>query len=216
MIRSPMLAKREFAANPLNVVELSVLVAMTLLAVIASDGRAFSADPPPVALEPISVLAVRYTLETPGGGEIFPALASSFPNQYWPVATLTMVNTSSLPLVERVSAEICGWSRQSAQSVNLAPHETRTLQLNPELLPQTFENGEIRLATLEVRANVPGASVGYDETRPVYLHAASDFFWGAGFANAQFIARWVTPHDPAVLRLGSLARRYVPRGRLAG
>ena len=55
-----------------------------------------------------------------------------------------------------------------------------------------------------------------DETRPVYLHSASDFFWGDKFANAQFIARWVTPHDPAVLQLVSSARNYVRRGRLAG
>ena len=67
-----------------------------------------------------------------------------------------------------------------------------------------------------MRANVPGSSVGYDETRPVYLHAASDFFWGDRLVNAQFIARWVTPHDPAVLQLVSLARKYAPRGRLAG
>ena len=127
-----------------------------------------------------------------------------------------MVNTSSQPLVETVSAEIPDWSRQSVQTVNLAPNETRTLRLNPELLPQAFLNGEIRPATLEVRASILGTALGYDETRPVYLHSASDFFWGDKFANAQFIARWVTPHDPAVLQLVSSARNYVRRGRLAG
>jgi hypothetical protein len=41
-------------------------------------------------------------------------------------------------------------------------------------------------------------------------------FWGNQFANAQYIARWVTPHDPTVLQLVSSARNYVKRGRLAG
>src|SRR5579862_7931864 len=120
-----MLTKRQFAAGPTHVVKLPIFLAMMLPIAIGCTGRALRAGPPPAAPEPVSVLAVRYTLDTPGGGEIFPALASSFPNQYWPVATLTMVNTSSSPLVERVSAEICGWSRQSVQSVNLAPNESR-------------------------------------------------------------------------------------------
>ena len=102
------------------------------------------------------------------------------------------------------------------QTVNLAPNESRTIRLNPELLPQAFLNGEIRPATLEVRANILGTTLGYNETRPVYLHSVSDFFWGDKLANAQFIARWVTPHDPAVMKLVSSARNYVRRGRLAG
>ena len=130
-----MLTKRQFAASPIRAVEHCVLVALMLLAAIASAVSALKAYPPPSAPETNSPLAVSYTLDIPGGGEIFPALASSSPGQYWPVATLTMVNTSSLTLLERVSAEIYGWSRQSAESVNLGPKETRILQLNPELLP---------------------------------------------------------------------------------
>jgi hypothetical protein len=159
---------------------------------------------------------VRYQLNIPGDGEIFPALASGSPAQYWPVATLTMVNTSSRPVLETISAEIPDWSRHSVQTVDLAPNETRTIRLNPELLPQAFENGEIRPATLEVGASALGTTLDDTETRPVYLHSASDFFWGDKMANAQFIARWVTPHDPAVLQLISSARNYVQRGRLAG
>jgi hypothetical protein len=155
-------------------------------------------------------------LDIPGGGEIFPALTSCAPPHYWPVATLSMVNTSSQPIVEMVSAEIPDWSRQSVETVSLAPNETRTIQLNPELLPQAYQNGEIRPATLEVRASMVGTTFGFKETRTVYLHSASDLFWGNKFINAEFIARWVTPHDPMVLQLVSSVRNYVRRGRLAG
>jgi hypothetical protein len=189
--------------------------AALLLAVVAAGGHRMLASGP-AQPEPDAQIQVRYTLDTPGGGEIFPALASSSPAQYWPVATLTMVNTSSRPLLETVSAGIPDWSRTCIQTVNLAPNETRTIRLNPELLPQAFANVEIRPATLEVRASILGSALGYNETRPVYLHSASDFFWGDKLANAQFIARWVTPHDPAVLQLVSSARNYVRRGRLAG
>jgi hypothetical protein len=182
----------------------------------AGEDLALGDKPASAGREPISPLQVRYQLDIPGGGEIFLALTSSAPAEYWPIATLTMVNTSPQPLVETVSAEIPVWSRKSVQTVNLEPNETRTIQLNPELLPEAFENGEIRPATLEVRAGVFGTALDYDETHPVYLHSASDFFWGDKFANAQFIARWVTPHDPAVQQLVSSARNYVRRGRLAG
>ncbi len=208
--------KLKFFSDRGSVTGLLVPAALLLAAVSAGEDRAWGNNPPPAQPEPGSALVVRYTLDTPGAGEIFPALASSAPADYWPIAMLTMVNTSSQPLVETVSAEIPDWSRLSVQTINLAPNETRTLRLNPELLPQAFSNGEIRPATLEVRASILGTSLSFDETRPVYLHAASDFFWGDKLANAQFIARWVTPHDPAVLQLISSARNYVRRGRLAG
>ena len=198
------------------VARLFVSAALLLAVASAAEGRAFGDSLAPAPPDLILPLRVHYTLDIPGGGEIFPALTSSAPAQYWPIATLTMVNTSSQPVVETVSAVIHDWSRQSAQTVNLAPNERRTIPLNPELLPRAFENGEIRPATLEVHANILGTTLGYLETRPVYLHSASDFYWGDKLANAQFIARWVTPHDPSVLQLVSSARNYVRRGRLAG
>jgi hypothetical protein len=159
---------------------------------------------------------MRYHLDVPGGGEVFPALAAGGPTDYWPIANLSVTNTSSQALVETVAAQVHGWSRRFVQRLSLAPNETRTVRLNPELLPQAFANGEIRPATLEVEAGALGGPADYNETRPLYLHAASDFFWGSNLVNAPFIARWVTPHDPAVLQLVSSSRKFVPRGRLAG
>ena len=208
-----MLMMRKFMPGAGSVNGLAVLwLAMAL----AAEGLASAHNPAPAQPEPISPFQVRYQLDIPGGGEIFPALTSCGPPHYWPVATLSMENTSSQPIVELVSAEIPDWSRQSVETVSLAPNETRTIRLNPELLPQAFQNGEIRPATLEVRAAIVGTAFGYNETRPVYLHSASDLFWGNKFVNAQFIARWVTPHEPTVLQLVSSARNYVRRGRLAG
>jgi len=165
---------------------------------------------------PVSPLQVRYQLDLPGRGEIFPALAASNPSDYWPVAVLSIANTSNRPLLQTISAEIPDWSRRSSKSVVIGSHETRTVYINPELLPQAYQNAEIRRALLEVRASNPENFPGYSQTRPVYLHSVSDLYWGAKFSNSQFIARWVTPHDPAVIRLVSSARKYVARGRLAG
>jgi len=50
----------------------------------------------------------------------------------------------------------------------------------------------------------------------VFLHSASDLYWGRKFANAQLLARWVTPHDQPVLQLVARAERFIPGGRLRG
>jgi len=164
-----------------------------------------------------SPLEVQYRLELPGRGEIFPALVAGHASDYWPAAVLTITNTSDRPLVQVVRSEIPGWSRAAALNFVLPPRQSRKLELTPELLPRAFQNGEIRRAELRVSVSQPEADApAYTQSRPVLIHPAGDLYWGQRFANAQLIARWVTPHDAAVLRLVADARRYAPDGRLGG
>ncbi len=167
------------------------------------------------AAAPISPLQVRYQLDVPGRGEIFPSLSANA-RDYWPVAVLTISNSSERPLIQVISAEITGWSAKAEQKVVIGARETRVVDVTPDLLPQAYANNEMRQVTLHVHVTGPGQDFGYSQKRPVFLHAATDLFWGSKFSNAQFIARWVTPHDPAVLRLVSDARQYIPHGRMAG
>ena len=178
-------------------------------------------DPEPPAYthpsnEPVSPLQVQYRLDLPGRGEIFPALAGSQASDYWPVAVLNISNTANRPVLQVITAQVQGWTAELRQTVVIGPHETRSLRLEPELLPQAFENSEIRRATLEVEAQDAATGYAFAQQRPVFLHSASDLFWGRKFANAQLLARWVTPHDEAVLELVSRAEHYVPGGRFRG
>jgi len=180
--------------------------------------------PPPPALPqamhpaagPVSPLQINYKLDLPGRGEIFPALTAGRAADYWPVAVLTISNASDRPLAQTVAAQIPGWSEPAQHSLIIGPHSTRNLQISPELLPQALANQEFRRATLEVRVSSPQGPEHYFQERPVFLHSAYDLYWGKSFSNAQFIARWVTPHDPAVLRLVAEARRYIRNGRMPG
>lgn len=205
----------------------AVFLAMTLVLGAALAGtwmyvvkllrEPLSLTPPPVqasAPGPVSPLLVRYELDLPGRGEIFPALASA--SDYWPVAVFRITNTADRAVLQTVSAEVQGWSRRAEQTLVIGPRETRTLRLQPELLPAAFNNDEMRRATLEVRVLDPEGDTQFAQDRYVFLHSASDLYWGQQFANAQYIARWITPHDPAVLELVSRARRWVPSGRLPG
>jgi len=165
---------------------------------------------------PVSPLLMDYQLEVPGRGEIFPAMASVEAPEYWPVATLRVTNTADRAVAQTISAEIPDWSHRVERSVILGPRETIRVPIQPDLLPRAHENDQTRSATLEVRAAGPDAAVLFVESRTVLIHGGAEIYWGRRFANAQVTARWVTPHDPSVLALVSAARRYVPRGRLAG
>lgn len=165
---------------------------------------------------PVSPLLLHYQLDLPGRGEIFPALTSGNAADYWPVAILTIGNQAERPVLQRIRADVPGWTRVFDQTLVLGAKETRSIRLAPDLLPSAFENNEIHRAVLQVRVDDPAGAVSFSQNRPVLLHSASDLFWGKKFANAQFVARWVTPHDPAVLKLVAEARGNVRNGRMPG
>jgi hypothetical protein len=178
-------------------------------------------DPPlPARMQassgPASPLQIQYQLNMPGRGEIFPALAGGQAADYWPLATLSIANTATKPVLQIVTAEVRGWSAELRLTAVIGPHEVRTFNLDPELLPKTYDNGEIRSATLVVEVQDPATGRTFAQQRPVFLHSASDLFWGRKFANAQLLARWVTPHDDRVLKLVSESEHYVPGRHMRG
>jgi hypothetical protein len=169
--------------------------------------------PPPSTT--VSPLLVQHKLDLPGRGEIFPALTASA-SDYWPLALMTISNQSDSPVLETISAEVPGWSVPEKRTVIIGPRETRSLRISPELLPDVYDNEEIQKTVLQIQVADAFGSTAFAQDYPVYLHAASDLFWGKKFGNAQYVARWVTPHDPSVLRVISLAKKWQPRGRFAG
>jgi len=180
-------------------------------------------DPPlPARMQassgPASPLQIQYQLNMPGRGEIFPALAGgqAAAADYWPLAVLSVANTSTKPVLQIITAEVPGWSRALRQTAVIGPHEVRTFNLDPELTSRAYENGEIRSATLNVEVEDPATGHTFAQQKPVLLHSASDLYWGRKFANAQLVARWVTPHDEKVLELVARAERLIPGGRLHG
>jgi hypothetical protein len=163
----------------------------------------------------VSPLLVQHKLDLPGRGEIFPALTASA-SDYWPLAVLTISNQSDAPVLETISAVVPGWSIPMKRTVIIGPRETRSLHITPELLPAVYDNEEIARTVLQIQAVDAMGSTAFAQESPVFLHAASDLFWGKKFANAQYIARWVTPHDGSVLRVISLAKKREPKVRFAG
>ena len=183
---------------------------------ISTATRATFARENASCIAPVSPLQLQYQLNLPGRGEIFPALAGGKAVDYWPVAVLSIANTSSRPVLQMITAQVRGWTEELRETAVIGPNEVRTFNLDPQLLPEAYENQEIREANLTVEVKEPVTGHNFAEQRPVFVHSASDLFWGGKFANAQLVARWVTPHDESVLQLVSRAERIIPGGRMRG
>src|ERR1700759_4848507 len=63
-----------------------------------------------VSSGPASPLQIQYQLNMPGRGEIFPAFTGAQAADYWPVAVLSVANTSNKAVLQVISAEVKGWS----------------------------------------------------------------------------------------------------------
>lgn len=113
--------------------------------------------------------ALRFALELAGEGDVFPALAAT-ETGYRPIATLQATNTATVTVAQTVSAEIPGWSLRAEQTLVLAPGETRTVRIQPELLSRAYENDEPRQAMLEVRVHGAQTGTSFVERRALRLH----------------------------------------------
>ncbi len=185
------------------------------LALVPIEEPALPAKMKPTS-SPASPLQVHYELNLPGRGEIFPALSGGRATDYWPVAVLSISNTAAKPVMQIITAQVRGWTGELRQTAIIGPHEVRTFELNPELLANAYQNGEIRRAVLDVEVKDPGSGHTFAQQRPVFIHGSSDLYWGRKFSNAQLLARWVTPHDDSVLQLVARAQKLMPGGRLRG
>ncbi len=165
---------------------------------------------------PVSPLLLQYRLDTPGRGEIFPALAAASATDYWPTSILTITNTADQPALQIVRSEIEGFSQPREHTLIVGPKQTLTVPIIPDLLPSAFALQEIVHAPLYITVANEDGSIAYARSQAVLLHSGSDLYWGRQFANAQLVARWVTPHDPSVLQLVSQAHRFIRNGRMPG
>jgi hypothetical protein len=187
---------------------------LTLTLPIAPAPKPVANGAPPV--HRVSPLLMEYRLDTPGRGELFPALMTASASDYWPVAILTITNTGKSPAVQVITAEIPGYSRKLRQTMVVSAKETATLRITPELLPDAYGLREIAHARLHVQVLDDSGTIMFAQSRPVLIHSGNDLYWGKQFANAQVVARWVTPHDPAVMKLVANAQQFIYNGRMPG
>jgi hypothetical protein len=162
-----------------------------------------------------------YAVEAGIDGEIFPALANYSSLQrpkerQFGTFNVSVTNSTSSPLVERISVQVPGWSDLEMRNVSVGPGEVRQVFFAPTFLPRLYSNREIAAATADVRITDRTGHIIHTETVPVRLRSTEDMYWGKDFKFAPFIASWVTPHDPQVEAVLSRAKEFMPGRRLPG
>lgn len=154
-------------------------------------------------------------------GDVFPAFANyaslqSPEQRKWGVVSVKVSNSTDSEQRYRIAVRVPGWSDQEVQVVVVPAGAARNYLFAPSFLPRLYQNREITAATAQVKITDIAGNPVYSSTAPVRMRAVEDMFWGKGFKYAQFIASWVTPHDPRVEKILSRAKELMPGRRLPG
>jgi hypothetical protein len=203
-----------------STVPAAVLASLLLVhGAFAGDASTDRGDTRPPA--PVRQPSPSYKIQAGIDGEIYPVFANyaSLQRQSdrtFGVVSVTLSNTSTEPMLRRVSVRIPGWSDEEIQTVEIAPETTRTIVFAPAFLPRLYQNHEITAATAHVTITDTASGNSYETTVPVRLRSVEDIFWGNGFKYASFIASWVTPHDRFVEGVLARAKRFTADNRLPG
>lgn len=124
-----------------------------------------------------------------------------------PLATTFLTNTSSAPTTVMVNAQIEGISGVETNTVDIAPGQQLAINHKPHISPNVQLPQETRETVIKVDISKV-ASTGLipvrSQTYKVRLLAKDTMIWYAVLPTgenqniAQFIACWVTPHDPEI------------------
>ena len=162
-----------------------------------------------------------YQIKVGLDGEVYPAFANYASLQRpddrnWGTVDITIANSTSAPLENRIAVTILGWSDEEIQTVDVDAGAVRTFLFAPTFYPRLYTNREITAATALVTVRDAKGKLLFTRTVPVRLRSADDIYWGPKFEYAPFIASWVTPHDPLVEKVLSRAKEFAPGRRLPG
>jgi hypothetical protein len=190
------------------------------LAPLATGGMNTGRREPTVAVSGRST-EPTYQVEAGLDGDVFPVFANygSFQRpaeRQTGTVIVTFANPTDTPVRNRVAVRVPGWSDQEIQVVEVGAGQVRKLLFAPTFQQRLYENREIIAATAMVTVSDMGGREVFSTTVPLRLRSADDIYWGANFKYAQFIASWVTPHDPRVEEVLSRAKELMPGRRLPG
>jgi len=144
-------------------------------------------------------------------------IISDLPRQRkWGVVSVKVSNSTDTEQRYRIAVRVPGWSDQEVQIVTVAAGAAPSFIFPPSFLPRLYQNREIAAATANIDITDIAGNPIYSTTVPIRLRAVEDMYWGKDFKYAEFIASWVTPHDPRVTGLLTAAKELMPGRRLPG
>lgn len=196
------------------------------LAAILSSSTAVAGgdyDKPEITRTPHAQQSPEPTFKIDAGidGDVFPAFANyasmqSPQQRQWGVVSVKVSNSTDSEQRYRIAVRLPGWSDQEVQIATVAAGAAPSFIFAPSFLPRLYQNREIAAATANVDITDIAGNPVYSATVPIRLRAVEDMYWGKDFQYAEFIASWVTPHDPRVARILTAAKELMPGRRLPG
>jgi hypothetical protein len=162
-----------------------------------------------------------YSVEAGLHGDLFPVFANYASSQdvhdrKLGTVTITVTNSSSERLRNRISVQIPGWSESEIQIVELGAGQAHQYRFAPSFLPRLYQNRELMPATAVVTVTDMAGRTVFTSTAPLRIRSIEDMYWGTDFKYAPFIASWVTPHDSRVEAVLARAKEFMPGRRLPG
>ncbi|MFH1285316.1 MAG: hypothetical protein ABIH99_01915 [Candidatus Micrarchaeota archaeon] len=122
-------------------------------------------------------------------------------------AKCTIINNDDRSANIVLTSEIAGWSDEFKKTLSIAPGEEREVDQTFTFKDKFFSNNELAPATANFKIEQEGRVV-FEQSKELDIGAKGDIIWSSEeqWDLAPTIAVWVTPHDPCVEQVISLAK----------
>ena len=113
-----------------------------------------------------------------------------------------------------ISAEVPEWSEKASKTVYLAPNGYTEVNLTLAFKDKFFSNREFQSVQIQYSAEKDGKQV-YSATQNGNVTSATQMIFGGVIGNETFFfpfvaAMWVTPNDPCIEKVISVAKELMP------
>lgn len=143
--------------------------------------------------------------------ELFPVIAKFLAERKLKLSqpgiiTWTIRNQSNRSVNVTVSSEIPQWTEPVIDTVQIGPYEAKIVGQNP-FGNNLLTNISLMPATIILKTQADG-KVLYDETQNINIRPVDDMVWGLNkpWDTTPLIAAWVTPKDPLIEQILSIAK----------
>lgn len=153
--------------------------------------------------------------------ELFPSIAKiiSVGNNSFNIPGLSkwkIKNKNVEPVKLTLTIEIPDWTSPIINTITLQPQETKDLSLTPFGI-KLLENHSLMPTTLLLKAKIDEYVI-FEETRSLNIRSCGDMVWSmfTPYDAVYLIAEWVTPNDPLVEQVLSIAKNKLFEKTLYG
>ena len=132
----------------------------------------------------------------------------------------TVINKGEKPIEAILTAEIPDWSNQFSKTLFVAPNQSQNVNISLTYKDKFYSNNELADATVLFAIESAGTPLS-KESRNIKIAPKDNIVWyynanGKQLDLSYSVVAWVTPHDPCIKSLISIAKELHPKKTLGG